>query len=96
MFALDRSTSISQKNFQVQVDLIKNLVSNLNFNMHRVGLVSFGRDVKIHLNIDEHQNRQTLLDVLDLYFTGGTTNTGDALKTIRKSVFTADRSRLYK
>ena len=51
IFVVDRSGSIGPANFQRELDFVKMIISEMNFDNHRVGFVSFANTDTVHFNV---------------------------------------------
>ncbi|ELU16324.1 hypothetical protein CAPTEDRAFT_192434 [Capitella teleta] len=90
VFALDASSSVGKINFQLQIDVVTSIISGLNVGAQtRVGLMTYASEVEILFNLNTFSSKQELLNGLSPFYTGGTTNTADAIRTATEVMFTS-------
>ena len=46
----------------------------------RVGMLTFGNEAKLAFQLNEYNDKQDLLGAVNVRYTGGTTNTADAIR----------------
>lgn len=99
IFLLDNSGSISQSNFELMLDFVKDVVKKFAVDRNQVqfGLETFETGVRTEFKLNTHSNRQEVLDAVDRvsYVGGGGTNTGDALQHIREKSFSKAFGKVY-
>jgi collagen type VI alpha len=92
VFALDASTSVGQTNFQELLDVVTSIIAGLNVGSQtRIGVLTFATEVNVLFNLDTFASKQELLNGMSPYYTGGTTNTADAIRTANEVMFTSGR-----
>ena len=90
VFLVDASGSVGREDFQKEIDFIANLIHqglSLWQTHHQVAVLTYATDVTIRYNLNEFQTNADAWNGLGIYFTGGTTNTAEALKDARNDVF---------
>jgi Mg-chelatase subunit ChlD len=91
VFVLDASTSVTEPNFGVMKDFIKYFLYNAaidNGNV-RVGIIIYSTDDHLQFNLNSYQDKLSMYDAIEaIPYTHGSTNTADALKTMRTEMFT--------
>lgn len=86
IIALDVSGSIGQRNFDIILDFLQNLISDLDIDsgLVRVGLVTFGTYSNIEFLLKDHQlNEDVQYAISRIFYRRGTTNTARALEDVR-------------
>ena len=80
LFIIDASGSIGLDNYIKQIQFVENLINNMNLdeNEQKVGIVIYENGVKKYLPFTSIN--QTIFDTLNTPYSGGGTNTNDALK----------------
>ncbi|XP_076472602.1 hemicentin-1-like [Babylonia areolata] len=98
VFVLDASGSVGSSNFQTMLSFVQDLVSGFDIgsNKVRVGVQKFSSSTNTEFNLNTYYD-QTAINtaVANIYYSGGTTNTGGALEYLRTTMFTSgngDRS----
>ena len=79
---LDASGSVGSSNFDKMKDFTTNVVNNLDIgpDTTRVGLIRYESSVSVQFNLNTHMTSASLLQAIDaVSFTGGGTNTADAI-----------------
>ena len=46
----------------------------------RVGLMTYSNNARLYFNLDDYGNKYDILNALPPFYTGGTTDTGSALR----------------
>lgn len=91
LFLLDNSGSISQSNFELMLEFVKDVVKKFTVDRNQVqfGLETFETGVRTEFKLNTYSNRQEVLDAVGRvsYVGGGGTNTGGALQHIREKSF---------
>ena len=92
VFVLDASTSVTEFNFQIVKDFMIDFLSEASIDdgSVRVGVVSFSDDDYLQFHLNNHRDKMSLLRAIDsMPYAQGSTNTADALLTMRSEMFTA-------
>lgn len=87
---LDVSTSLTQNNFErIIVFLIKLLSeADIDSGAVRVGVLTYSTMANVEFNLKTHRTRHSLLKAIaKVQYTGGSTNTADALRVMRTKMF---------
>ncbi|XP_041363645.1 uncharacterized protein LOC121379208 [Gigantopelta aegis] len=90
IFALDSSSSIWEDDFKQQLNFVANVANSfiLGQNNIQVGVVTFGSDVRLDFHLNAHTSPTDLMAALkNISYLGGGTNTGSAIRYIRKEMF---------
>ena len=94
VFTLDKSGSIGKENFRRQLDFLRGVVMDMNLNnMHRVGFETYSDSAMVHFNLNSFQNPVDIINQLNVYYSAGTTNTGEAIRMARTNMFTTQNGR---
>ena len=92
VFVLDASTSVTENNFLVMKDFIKDFLFNAaidNGNV-RVGIIIYSTEDYLQFHLNTYQNKLALFTAIDdIPYRYGSTNTADALNAMRTQMFTA-------
>ena len=92
VFVLDASTSVTENNFLVMKDFIKDFLFNAaidNGNV-RVGIIIYSTEDYLQFHLNEYQDKLALFTAIDdIPYRYGSTNTADALNTMRTQMYTA-------
>ena len=87
IFAVDESGSIGRSNFNRVLNFVSGVIDQFDVDAGRhgnggmrVGLVTFGDDVKRQFDLNQYLGKVALLNALKVTYSGGTTNTSAALK----------------
>ena len=92
VFVLDASTSVTEDNFELMKDFLKYFLSTApidNGNV-RVGVIIYSTADYLQFHLNAYSNSLELFDAIDFIpYRYGSTNTADALKTMRTEMFTA-------
>ena len=92
VFVLDASTSVTELNFLVMKDFIKDFLFNANIDDGnvRVGIIIYSTEDYLQFHLDEYQDKLALFTAIDdIPYRYGSTNTADALNTMRTQMYTA-------
>ena len=92
VFVLDASTSVTEFNFQVVKDFLIDFLSEASIDdgSVRVGIITFSDDDYLQFHLNAHGDRASLNRAIDsMPYRQGSTNTADALLTMRSEMFTA-------
>ncbi|XP_046373560.2 cartilage matrix protein-like isoform X1 [Haliotis rufescens] len=92
VFVLDSSVSLWEKDFAAQLDFVQMLVDTFAVGPKniRVGIMTFGTDVRLDFNLKEHQTKKELKTAIgEIAYLGERqgTNTGEALQYARSKMF---------
>ncbi|ELU08766.1 hypothetical protein CAPTEDRAFT_228894 [Capitella teleta] len=94
VFMLDSSGSIRHSRFIIMKDFIKDIVSLLDVRSSaaRIGVVTYSDVVKVEFHLNDYQTAEDVEQAVGMipYGAGGT-DTAEALRTIRESMFTEAR-----
>ena len=94
MFALDASGSIGKENFEKMIDFIRTVVDGIRIGNSdsrspaRVGLLVYSNDATVVFNLNDFTNKFDIQNAFPPYYKKGTTNTAEALRTMREVMFT--------
>ena len=92
VFVVDASTSVTEYNFLVMKDFIKDFLFNANIDDGnvRVGIIIYSTEDYLQFHLDEYQDKLALFTAIDdIPYRYGSTNTADALNTMRTQMYTA-------
>ena len=92
VFVLDASTSVTEFNFKIVKDFMIDFLSEASIDdgSVRVGVITFSDDDYLQFQLNAYSDKLSLLRAIDsIPFTHGSTNTADALLTMRTEMFTA-------
>ena len=92
VFVLDSSTGITEQNFRVMKDFIKDFLSNANIDDGnvRVGVISYSTQDYLQFHLKDHQDKRALFNAIDaMPYRRGRINMADAFNTMRTRMFTA-------
>ena len=91
-FVLDVSTSVTENNFLVMKDFIKDFLFNANVDDDNVcvGIIICSAEDYLQFHLNEYQDKLALFTAIDdIPYRYGSTNTADALNTMRTQMYTA-------
>ena len=94
MFALDASGSIGKENFEKMVNFVRTVINGIRIGNEdsrqpaRVGLLVYSNDATVVFNLNDYTNKYEIQNALPPYYKKGTTNTAEALRTMREEMFT--------
>ncbi|XP_005097975.1 collagen alpha-1(XIV) chain [Aplysia californica] len=94
VFVLDISSSIFMHDFQKQLAFVSSLIRifDIGENETRVAAISFSTNATVEFHLDEFYDQKDVRDHVEMIrYTGGGTNTGDALKLVNDSVLISER-----
>jgi len=87
VFVLDLSGSIGQENVQEMIRFLELMINSLNVDaddsdptVSRVGLAKFADSASAEFQLDTYDRRTELLQAIYVKYTGGKTNTFDAIR----------------
>ena len=92
VFVLDASTSVTEINFLVMKDFIKDFLfkANIDGGNVRVGIIIYSTEDHLQFHLNAHKTKLDLFVAIDnIPYRYGSTNTADALKTMRTEMYTA-------
>ncbi|XP_021375367.1 uncharacterized protein LOC110464458 isoform X14 [Mizuhopecten yessoensis] len=93
---IDASTSVGQDNYDKMLAFCKDFLSNADIDSGnvRVGALIYSSGVEIQFNLNSHSTRVEVNQAIDeIPYIYGSTNTADALRTMRNMFNAADRDR---
>ena len=91
VFAVDASSSVKDHNFRVQLSFVSSIIKRLDVDMGnaRAGLLSFQTIPRIHFYLNDYYTQDQILRAIKtIPYRFGSTNTADAIRTVRKVMFT--------
>ncbi|KAK2165643.1 hypothetical protein LSH36_47g02029 [Paralvinella palmiformis] len=92
VFALDGSGSIEKNNFFLLEEFIKDAMYGIDLDsMSRVGVLTYSDEANIKIQLNEYNSTRSIINAMNLPYTGGTTNTAEALRVLRTEMFVAER-----
>ena len=89
---LDASTSVTENNFLVMKDFIKDFlfIADVDSGKARVGVIIYSTEDHVQFNLNTYRNKVALFEAIDyIPYRYGSTNTADALNTMRTQMYTA-------
>lgn len=96
VFIIDSSTSVSDINFSKMLKFVADLVEDadtLSGNV-RVGVLTYSTSTHTHITLDNQLSKEELLEtIVNIPYVQGSTNTADALLTLRTKMFNAQGDR---
>ncbi|KAK6961160.1 collagen alpha-3(VI) chain-like isoform X4, partial [Biomphalaria glabrata] len=98
VFVLDASTSVTEPNFELMKDFVKDFLldADIDGDNVRVGVVIYSDADYVQFQLNTYAKKADVYNAIDdIPYRYGSTNTADALKTMRSVMFTArngDRS----
>lgn len=90
VIALDASTSVTEENFRTLLSFVQDFVrpAEIDNGNVRIGMLSFSTDVHIQFHMYQHPTKEGVLKAIgNVPYSWGSTNTADALKTVRTTMF---------
>ncbi|GFO24025.1 LOW QUALITY PROTEIN: collagen alpha-5(vi) chain [Plakobranchus ocellatus] len=93
VFLLDKSGSVGQANFDKMLQFVKNIANDFNIgpNDVQVGVDTYSTGFDHEFTLKQNNNKASLQSsVTSITYTGGGTNTGDAIRKMRQGSFTAN------
>lgn len=91
MFVLDASTSVTEPNFDLMKDFVKDflLEADIDGGNVRVGVIIYSTEDYVQFHLDRYQTKAAVYNAIDdIPYRHGSTNTADALNTMRTEMFT--------
>jgi Mg-chelatase subunit ChlD len=92
VFVLDASTSVTEANYEVMKDFIKYFLLHAAVNTGdvRVGIIIYSTEDYLQFHLNAYTDKLEMYDAIDaMPYRHGSTNTADALRTMRTEMFTA-------
>ena len=92
MFVLDASTSVTEPNFQLMKDFVADFlfIADIDNGNVRVGVIIYSTEDHLEFNLNTYSTKVDVLTAIeDIPYRYGSTNTADALKTMRTEMYTA-------
>ena len=86
IFVLDASTSVTEPNFKLMLDFLKDFlyIANIDDGNVRVGVVIYSTQVHIQFQMNEYTSKGEVYRAIDnIPYRYGSTNTADGLKAMR-------------
>ena len=94
MFAIDASGSIGQQNFETMINFVRDVIQGLRIGtiestrQSRVGVLTYGNNANMFFQLNTYGNKYEILNAFPPLYTGGTTNTAEAIRYMRQQMFT--------
>ena len=91
VFVLDASTSVTEPNFELMKDFVKDFLyeADIDSGNVRVGVIIYSTQNHIEFQMNTYKTKTDVYNAIDeIPYRYGSTNTADALKTMREEVFT--------
>ena len=92
VFVLDASTSVTEPNFELMKDFVADFlfIADIDNGNVRVGVIIYSTDDHLEFNLNTYSTKMDVLTAIeDIPYRYGSTNTADALKTMRTEMYTA-------
>ena len=92
MFVLDASTSVTEPNFQLMKDFVADFlfIADIDGGNVRVGVIIYSTEDHLEFNMNTYNTKVNVLTAIEnIPYRYGSTNTADALLTMRSEMFTA-------
>ena len=92
VFVLDASTSVTEPNFQLMKDFVKDFlfIAEIDNGNVRVGVIIYSTEDYVQFQLNTYATKAEVFDAVDqIPYRYGSTNTADALNTMRTEMFTA-------
>ena len=87
VFVIDSSGSIGLTNVQLVVAFLRLLTDSLNVDakdadpsVSRIGMLTYSDSAAVQFQLNTYRKRTELLRAINVRYTGGTTNTSDAIR----------------
>ncbi|KAL3854705.1 hypothetical protein ACJMK2_013963 [Sinanodonta woodiana] len=93
VIVLDASTSVTEPNYKKMLSFCKDFLKDADIDSGsvRVGIVIYSTDVQIQFHLNEHSTKDAVFKAIDkIPYIYGSTNTADALQTMRMKMYTED------
>ena len=94
IFILDGSGSVGTSNFDKVRDFVRGFVNELEIGANRtqVGIIRYSTSAEVVFHLNERHIKSTLLEAIDnIPYTGGFTNTADALCLLLEEGYTEEK-----
>ncbi|KAK7107194.1 cartilage matrix protein-like [Littorina saxatilis] len=91
VFVMDDSSSVVDVEFEKMKEFVRDQVDvfDIGSNKIRVGVLKFSSSANTEFNLNSFYGKDAMKNrIMNIGYTGGTTNTGDALSYMRTSMFT--------
>ncbi|XP_025106489.1 collagen alpha-3(VI) chain-like isoform X11 [Pomacea canaliculata] len=91
VFVLDASTSVTEPNFQLMKDFVKDflLIADIDNGNVRVGVVIYSTEVFIQFQLNSYSSKAEVFNAIDnIPYRHGSTNTAGGLQAMRSQMFT--------
>ena len=91
VFVLDASTSVTEPNFLLMKDFVKDFLveADIDGGNVRVGLITYSTEDHVMFQMNSYQTKDDVYNAIDdIPYNYGSTNTADALQTMREEMFT--------
>ncbi|GFN87838.1 collagen alpha-3(vi) chain [Plakobranchus ocellatus] len=92
VFVLDASTSVTEPNFELMKDFVKDFLyeADIDGGNVRVGVIIYSTEDHVEFQMNTYRSKVDVYNAVDnIPYRYGSTNTADALKTMRTEMFTA-------
>ena len=88
VFLLDSSGSIKLDDFNVMQEFIRDVIFGLNVDAGtHVGVMAYSTNSTVIFHLNEHDTTRNVQNALNIRYTGGQTNTAEALRRTRTEMF---------
>ena len=91
VFVLDASTSVTEPNFELMKDFVKDFLfeADIDGGNVRVGLIIYSTEDHVEFQMNSYKTKADVYNAIDeIPYRYGSTNTADALLTMRSEMFT--------
>lgn len=91
VFVLDASTSVTEPNFELMKKFVKDFLieADIDSGNVRVGLITYSTEDHVMFQMNSYRTKADVYDAIDnVPYNFGSTNTADALQTMREEMFT--------
>ena len=91
VFVLDASTSVTAPNFELMKDFVKDFlfIADIDNGNVRVGIIIYSTEDYVQFQLNTYRSKVEIFDAIDnIPYRYGSTNTADALNTMRTEMFT--------
>ena len=92
VFVLDASTSVTEPNFQLMKDFVKDFlfIADIDSGNVRVGVIIYSTEDYVQFQLNTYRTKAEIFNAVDqIPYRYGSTNTADALNTMRTEMFIA-------
>lgn len=93
MIVLDASTSVTEKNFELMLDFVKDFLfeADIDGGNVRVGVIIYSTSDHVQFQLNTYKTKVDVYNAVDkIPYNHGSTNTADALRTMRTQMFSQD------